>query len=148
MDIFLERGESLRRLTSPDRFRRKAADGPFTKDRIKMSDRPSHNLDGLDIDLARRVDEVCRKFEADLREGRQPRIEDYMGEVPDEGRPALQAELEALERELRPSEVTVARPDAGPPTAPETQTPPSPSMVAEAPTIAPGPPPPSPMLGR
>ena len=75
-----------------------------------MSDRPSHNLDGLDIDLARRIDEVCRRFEADWREGRQPRIEDYLGDVPDEGRPALRAELEALERELRPSDETVVRP--------------------------------------
>jgi hypothetical protein len=65
-----------------------------------MSDRPSHNLDGLDIDLARRIDEVCRRFEADWRQGRQPRIEDYLGDVSQEGRPALRAELEALEREL------------------------------------------------
>jgi hypothetical protein len=64
-----------------------------------MRDRPSHNLSGLDIDLARRIDEVCRQFEADSREGRQPRLEDFMGEVPDEGQPALRAELEALERE-------------------------------------------------
>ena len=52
-----------------------------------MSDRPSHNLDGLDIDLARRIDEVCRRFEAGWRDGRRPRIEDYLGEVPDEGAP-------------------------------------------------------------
>ncbi len=56
-----------------------------------MSDRPSHNLDGLDINLARRIDEVCRRFEADWQEGRQPRIDDYLGDVPDEGRPALRA---------------------------------------------------------
>jgi len=42
-----------------------------------MGDRPSHNLDGLDIELARHIDAVCRKFEADWREGRQPRIEGY-----------------------------------------------------------------------
>ena len=46
-----------------------------------MSDRPSHNLGGLDIDLARRIDEVCRRFEADWREGRQPRIDDYLVDV-------------------------------------------------------------------
>ena len=68
-------------MASAGRFRRGAADGPRTKDRIKMSDRPSHNLDGLDIDLARRIDEVCRRFEADWREGRQPRIEDYLVDV-------------------------------------------------------------------
>jgi hypothetical protein len=41
-----------------------------------MSDRPSHNLGGLDIDLARRIDEVCRQLGADVRERRQPRIDD------------------------------------------------------------------------
>ena len=104
-----------------------------------MTDRPSQNLDGLDIDLARRIDEVCRRFEADWREGHQPRIEDYLGDVSQEGGPALRAELEALERELRPSEETVVRPDAGPPTVPEPATAPNPSTIAEAATIAPGP---------
>jgi hypothetical protein len=113
-----------------------------------MSDRPSHNLSGLDIDLARRIDEVCRRFEAAWREGRQPRIEDYLVDMPHDGRLALQAELEALERELRHSDETVARPAAGPPTAPEPQTPPDPSTIAEAPTIAPGPPPMTPILGE
>jgi len=41
-----------------------------------MSDEPSHNPDRLDIDLARRIDAVCRRFEADWRQGRQPRIEE------------------------------------------------------------------------
>jgi hypothetical protein len=76
-----------------------------------MSERPSENLGGLDIDMARRIDEVCRRFEADCRDGRQPRIEDYLVEVFPEGRPALQAELEALDRELRKSDETVARPE-------------------------------------
>src|SRR5271166_6328177 len=67
-DIFL--AVSLHRLATVGRFRRRAADGPRTKDRIMMSDRLSHNLDGLDIDLARCVDEVCRRFEADWRQGR------------------------------------------------------------------------------
>jgi hypothetical protein len=34
-----------------------------------MTDRPSHNLHGLDIILARRIDQVCRRFEADWRAG-------------------------------------------------------------------------------
>jgi hypothetical protein len=114
-----------------------------------MSDRPSHNLGGLDIDLARRIDEVCRRFEADWRARRRPRIEDYLVDVPDEGRTALRAELEALERELRPSEETVARPGTVPATAAdaEPQAAPNPSTIAEAPTIAPGPPPTTPILG-
>ena len=109
-----------------------------------MSDRPSHNLDGLGIDLARRIDEVCRRFEADWRQGRQPHFEEYLGEVPDGGRLALRAELEALERELRPSDETVARPEVGPSTDAEPRIAPNPSTIDEAPTIAPGPQPTSP----
>jgi WD40 repeat protein len=44
---------------------------------MTMSDRPSHNLAGLDIDLARQIDAICRRFEADWRAGRQTRLEDY-----------------------------------------------------------------------
>ena len=68
-----------------------------------MTDRPSRLLEGLGLDLARRMDADCRRFEADWRQERHPRIEDYLVEVPDEGRPALKAELEDLERELRQS---------------------------------------------
>ena len=108
------------------------------EDRINMSERPSENLGGREIDLARRIDEVCRRFEVELREGRQPRIEDYLVDISDEGRPALRAELEALESELRPADETFARPESSHPTAPEPQTAQNPSTIAEAPTIAPG----------
>jgi hypothetical protein len=27
-----------------------------------MSDQPGRNLDGLDIEMARRIDEICRRF--------------------------------------------------------------------------------------
>jgi len=103
-----------------------------------MSEEGERRLDDLDLDLVRRIEAVCRRFEADWRAGRRPRIEGYLVDVSHEGQPALRAELEALERELRPSGETVARPEAGPPTAPEPQTAASRSMVAEAPTIAPG----------
>jgi len=73
-----------------------------------MSDQPSHNLGDLDVDLARSIDEVCRRFEAEWRQGRQPRIEDYLVGVPEEGRPALRAELTALEGELPQSEEVTA----------------------------------------
>ncbi len=112
-----------------------------------MSDQPSRNRDGLDIEMARRIDEVCRRFEADWRQGHQPHTEGYLLDVSHEGQPALRAELEALERELRKSEDTVARPEAGPPAAPEPQTALHPSTITEAPTIAPGPPPTSLMTG-
>ncbi len=112
-----------------------------------MNDRPSHNLDGLDIHLARRIDELCRRFEADWREGRQPRIEDYLADVSQEGRTALRAELEALERELRPTDQTIACVHAGSSRAPEPQQEPTSTTIAETPTIAPGPPPTTPILG-
>jgi eukaryotic-like serine/threonine-protein kinase len=113
-----------------------------------MSDQPSHNLDGLGIDVARRIDEACRRFESDWRRGSQPRIADYLIDVSDEGRSPLQAELEALEREMRQSEETVARPLISDRAAPEPQTAPHPSTIAESPTIAPRPPPAAPVLGE
>src|SRR5271165_2184784 len=103
-----------------------------------MSDRPSDNLRGLDIDLARRIDAICRQFEADWRGGGRPRIDDYLAEVPDEGRSALRAELMALELELRQAEATIARPEGGPGMAPEPPTAAHPSPISEAPTLAPG----------
>jgi hypothetical protein len=85
---------------------------------MPMTDRPSQNLEGLDINLTRRIDAVCRRFEADWQAGRQPCINDYLGELPDEAGPALRAELEALERELCSPDETVARPEPGAPTVP------------------------------
>jgi WD40 repeat protein len=66
-----------------------------------MNQKAIGNLDGMNLDLARLIDAVCRRFEADFRGGKQPLREDYLADVPDEGRPALRAELEALERALR-----------------------------------------------
>jgi tetratricopeptide (TPR) repeat protein len=101
-----------------------------------MSDRPSYNLGGLNIDLARHIDEVCRRFEAAWREERQPRIDDYLDDVLDEWHPALRAELSALERELRLSEETMPRPGTGSATNPEP--PAALPGIADAPTVAPG----------
>jgi eukaryotic-like serine/threonine-protein kinase len=104
-----------------------------------MSDRPSDDLGGLGIDLARRIDAVCRRFEADWQQGRRPRIEDVLAVVPHEGRPALRAELEALERELRQPQETGIHIDAGTSPAPDPRTASAPSTIAEAATIAPAP---------
>ena len=66
-----------------------------------MSDAHPHDPEAPEVALARHVDAICRRFEADWRAGRRPAIGDYLGEVAEEGRPILRAELEALESELR-----------------------------------------------
>jgi hypothetical protein len=101
-----------------------------------MSEQADIDLEGLN--LARHIDLVCRRFEADWREGRQPHIEDYLVDVLDEKRPAFRVELSALERELRHREQTVADPEAGGPTAPRPQAAPHPPTITEAPTIVQG----------
>jgi hypothetical protein len=100
---------------------------------MTMSERTGHDLSGLDIDLVRRIDAVCRRFEADWRGRRRSRVQDYLDDIPEEGRAALRAELEALERELRQADETIGRLGPGP--------------IAEAPTIAPSSPPTAPILG-
>src|SRR5271165_6780868 len=87
----------------------------------------------LDSDLMRQIDAVCRRFEADWRAGARHPLDAYLADVPDEARAASRTELEALERELRPSEETAARAESSP--------------AAEAPTIAPVNPPTSPVPG-
>jgi len=37
-----------------------------------MSEKTDFNCDGLDLDMARRIDLICRRFEAEWRERRQP----------------------------------------------------------------------------
>jgi hypothetical protein len=88
-----------------------------------MREQANDNLGGLDLDLVRRIDAVCRRFEADYRAGKSPVIADYLAEIPKVGRSALRSELIGLEQELRRSDETSARPDSGP--------------IADAPTIAP-----------
>ncbi len=58
-------------------------------------------MGGLDIDLVRRIDEICRRFEADWRAGQQPRVEEYLGGFTGHARAPLAAELEALRSELQ-----------------------------------------------
>ena len=100
------------------------------------SEQPSGNFNGLDVELIRAIDAVCRRFEADWRAGERPLIDDYLADVPEQIRSALRGELEALDHELRPSDETGVRSGA-------VQS----SSIAEAPTIAPGSLPTSPVAG-
>jgi formylglycine-generating enzyme required for sulfatase activity len=47
------------------------------------------------------VDEACDRFESALTRGERPRIEDYLGAIPEPDRPGLLAELLLLELEYR-----------------------------------------------
>ena len=78
-----------------------------------MSDAHPRDREAPNVALARQVDAICRKFEADWRAGRRPAIGDYLGEVDEEGRLFLRAELEALESELRQAEETAALREPG-----------------------------------
>jgi WD40 repeat protein len=98
-----------------------------------MREPASDNLSGLDLDLVRRIDAVCRRFEADYRAGKSPVIADYVGEFPEVDRSALRSELIGLEQEMRRADEKSARPDSGP--------------IADAPTIAPPNAPTAPIAG-
>jgi hypothetical protein len=43
-----------------------------------MREQASDNRSGLDLELVRRIDAVCRRFEADYRAGKSPVIADYL----------------------------------------------------------------------
>src|SRR5271166_5836181 len=107
-----------------------------------MNEPTGPRFDDLGLEIARRIDAICRQFEADWRAGKRPPIDDYLADIPDEARPAPRAELAALEHERRQSDDTMARPEST--AAPEAQLA---STIAEAPTIAPGPPPTLPLPG-
>jgi eukaryotic-like serine/threonine-protein kinase len=98
-----------------------------------LSDAHPHDQEAPEVALARHVDAICRRFEADWRNGQRLAIGDYLGDVAEEGRPILRAELEALEGELRQADETAAAPEPG--------------SVAEAATIAPPDSPTSPIPG-
>ena len=52
-----------------------------------MNDARSQDHEAPNVALARQVDAICRRFEADWRAGGRPAIGDYLGEVAEEGRP-------------------------------------------------------------
>jgi eukaryotic-like serine/threonine-protein kinase len=88
----------------------------------------------IDVDLARRIDAVCRRFEADWRSGACRPIDAYLADVLDEGQGMLRAELAALEQELHQAHGTKSSQAAGPVAASATTTP---LTIADEPTIAP-----------
>jgi serine/threonine-protein kinase len=71
-----------------------------------MTEESGDHLGDLDLELARRIDAVCRQFEKDRRAGTILPIDDYIGSIPAEGRPALCVELKAVAVELDRSRPT------------------------------------------
>src|SRR5438552_319437 len=53
------------------------------------------------VQLARRFDRLCDRFEAALKAGRRPRVERYLGKLPLSMQPELLRELLVLELEYR-----------------------------------------------
>ncbi len=84
--------------------------------------------------MVRRIDVICRRFEAEWWEGRQECVENYLEAVPEEVREALRAELTALDRELRQTEEIMLGPDAG--SAAISEPDPAPPAITDAPTVA------------
>lgn len=44
------------------------------------------------------IDKACNRFEAEIKAGKQPKVEDYLGEVPESDREDLRRELLSIER--------------------------------------------------
>jgi serine/threonine-protein kinase len=66
-----------------------------------MSEAPSLGGESLPESLGRLVDQVCNRFEAACKDDGQPRIEDFLGDVPEPGRLELLRELVLLEAYYR-----------------------------------------------
>jgi WD40 repeat protein len=99
-----------------------------------MREQASDSLGDLDVDLVRLIDAVCRRFEGDYRAGKAPVVANYLGDIPEVGRSALQSELIGLEQELRRSDQTRPQPDS--------------DLIVDVPTIAPASLPTAPIPGQ
>ena len=75
----------------------------------EAADHPAPVAEGRSVELILLVDRLCDRFEAAWAAGEQPRIEAYLAEADEAGRPALLRELLATELAIRRS--TGERPD-------------------------------------
>ncbi len=66
-----------------------------------MNPVPPTDAEKLPLLLARQIDSICGRFEATLKAGDKPRVEDYLASVPEPGRAALVRELVALDIDYR-----------------------------------------------
>lgn len=66
-----------------------------------MTDRDCHPSDELNVTLLRRIDAVCSQFEQQWRDQKSPQIEDFLQQIPEQGRSNGLCELIAAEVALR-----------------------------------------------
>jgi tRNA A-37 threonylcarbamoyl transferase component Bud32 len=66
-----------------------------------MSEDTNRDRTELPLDVLDQIDQACDRFEAALRAGTRPRVEDHLGAVPEEYRPALLHDLRAAEQNAR-----------------------------------------------
>jgi formylglycine-generating enzyme required for sulfatase activity len=102
---------------------------------------PAHDPEALSESLARRVDQVCNRFEAAWKAGTPPRLEDFLGDAPGPERAALLRELVPLDvyyrrargEDCRPEDYRDRFPDLDPAQVSETITGPDGSDTADSP---------------
>jgi serine/threonine-protein kinase len=68
---------------------------------LMMGDESISACTDLPLDVLDRIDQICNRFENAWNEGEQPRIEDYIGEIPEAYRPALILDLLAADSNAR-----------------------------------------------
>ena len=76
------------------------------------SDADSSDSHSLPLPLAREIDRICDAFGAELRAGKEPRIEDFLDQVAASGHSNLLRELIVTELEFRISRGIRSDPDA------------------------------------
>jgi serine/threonine-protein kinase len=79
-----------------------------------MTDPPTPALDDLPSEQVLLLDQVCDRFEADWRAGRQRPLDAYLAEMPEPGRALLRRELLALEQAFRGRMEITLKVTAGP----------------------------------
>src|SRR5262245_39458414 len=66
-----------------------------------MSDNSQDHAESLPVSVARRLDQVCNRFEDAWRAGRRPSLPEFLAQIDEPARPALLRELLRLELEYR-----------------------------------------------
>jgi hypothetical protein len=64
-----------------------------------MAETPRVSNDALSVSALVVIDKVCRQFEAELKAGKKPALEAFLGNTPEPQRSELRRELQAIQRE-------------------------------------------------